>query len=273
MLLRQKKRNVAFLRILYVINTTLVVLKKVVKKVIMNTLLFLIVVIILFFLSAFLSDYVDVPEIPFINPKTKKKKRSPHSYLRQQITKIPFRCQSRFYSQELFPGLKEIQENWQIIREEAMNVYKNAPVIDTSITEKKAWCKEWNSLTSSPDENCLKYDLIMEDHIVPANGEACPKTIEMLSQIEGIHSARFSWLKPHALIYRHNVTTGLEYNSLAYRLGLIVSKECHLLVDEEKNQEEEGSVLIFDATFAHCVQNGSDEDSISLEIDFKLIGL
>lgn len=234
----------------------------------MNAFLFVIAVIILFFLSTFISDYIDLPT--FIKPK--KKKSSSQSYLREQIAKIPFRCQSRFYSQDLFPGLKEIQEHWQSIREEASNAQKFAPAIesrDEEVDERYGWCKAQDVLML---ENVLEYVLIIDDHIVTKNGGECPKTTEILSHIEGIHSAKFVWIKPHSHIYQHSNTIGLEYNSLAYHLGLSV-KECQLSVDNITVQEEEGKVVIFDSTFAHNINNASDTGFMVLHIDFKLIGL
>jgi len=236
----------------------------------MNAFVFVIAVVILFFLSTFISDYIDLPT--FIKPKRKRKKSSPHTYLREQIAKIPFHCQARFYSQELFPGLGEIQEYWQLIREEVIKAQKFAPSVDCENKQaegKYGWRRAQNVLIL---ENALEYVLVADDRIVTKNGGECPKTSEILSRIEGIQSARFIWINPHSHIYPHDDIVGLQHKSLTYHIGLS-GKECQLCVDGDTIHEEEGQVVVFDPTFTHNINNPSDTEFLFLHIDFKLLGL
>jgi len=236
----------------------------------MNAFVFVIAAVILFFFSTFISDYIDLPT--FIKSKKKRKKSSPHTYLREQIAKIPFHCQARFYSQELFPGLEEIQENWQSIREEAIKAQKLGLSVDCENKQaevKYGWRRSQNVIML---ENAFEYVLVADDHIITNNSNECPKTSEILLRIEGIQSARFVWIYPHNHIYPHGDIVGLQHKSLTYHLGLNV-EACQLSVDGDTVQEEEGQVVVFDPTFTHNINNTSDTEFLFLHIDFKLLGL
>jgi len=185
-------------------------------------------------------------------------------------------------------GLKELQENWEIIREEALEVYQSSPILKVeqerrewtqTITQKaiekygseEGWIYAWNVYTKEPNKDWLNYGLMVKDQPLLPNAKKCPKTMELLSKIEGINIAGFSWMTPNSEIPMHRDMTGLKYGSLAYHLGLIVPEgDAILNVEGQTEKEEEGKAIIFDSTFFHSTVNETISDRIILYIDFNL---
>ena len=258
----------------------------------MNVVFFVLFIAIVFFVFKYFGDpSIDFPEIPFFNPKTPRDKQGSSAlhFLRDQSLKIPFQTQPHFYEEKLFPGLKDLKEQWDVIRAEAMNVYETAPILKlhrkqddwtqslagkdvlTTYKTQQGWHKAWHPIFTSPNKEWLNYGLVFHDEPLDENAKRCPKTMELLSHIEGINVAGFSWMTPGSAIYSHKDSTGLKYDSLAYHLGLLVPKgETNLVVGGETVAEEEGKTIIFDATFLHSAENQTEEDRIVLYIDFKL---
>ena len=257
----------------------------------MKVLVFIIFIVILFFLSTFLSDYVSLPDIPFVYQKKQLKGEDKNrDYLKKEMKKAPFMCQSVFYSPELFPGLSELQEHWETLQEEAIKVYKHSALLlkvhrkreewtqtvtqDTidKYSSQEGWIAAWNPRSDAPNKEWLNYGLIVKDEVLTKNGEQCPRTIELLSKIEGINIAGFSWMKPHSEIALHRDSTGLNYRSLTYHLGLMISEEkgAFLTVEGKREVEAEGKVIIFDSSFLHSAVNSTGEDRIILYVDFNL---
>lgn len=255
----------------------------------MKALVFLVIVVIIFFLSTFLSDYISLDNIPLVYKRPRKSDtQDPRDYLEKELEKVPFMCQAQFYPSTLFPGLKELQENWETIREEALNVYKNSPFLkmnrkrvewtQTASQEmvdkygsQEGWISAWNVDSNTPNKNWINYGLMVKDQPLTENAKRCPKTMNLLSNIEGINVAGFSWMTPHSEIKLHRDTTGLGYKSLAYHLGLIVPPEGSILtVDRIQEQEQEGHVIVFDSSFFHSAINESPTDRIILYIDFQV---
>lgn len=262
----------------------------------MNVVFFVLFIAIVFFVFKYFGDpSIDFPEIPFFNPKTPRSRELPKQgssalhFLRNQSLKIPFQTQPHFYEEKLFPGLKDLKEQWDVIRAEAMNVYETAPILKlhrqqddwtqslagkdvlTTYKTQQGWHIQRHPIFTSPNEEWLNYGLVFHDEPLVENAKLCPKTMELLSHIEGINVAEFSWMTPHSVILSHKDSTGLKYDSLAYHLGLIVPKGVtNLVVDGETVSEEEGKTIIFDATFLHSAENQTEKDRIVLYIDFKL---
>ena len=254
----------------------------------MKMLTFIVLIIVIFFLSTFLSDYIPISFNLFSKRIKRKSKMNPTLILEREMKKIPFMCNSKFYSPDFFIGLKELQENWKVIREEALKVYKNSPILKIgrekkewiqTITQKgidrygyeEGWIYNWNVDNNEYNKKLLNYRLMVKDQPLIANAKQCPKTMKILSNIEGINIAGFSWMTPNSEIRMHRDMTGLKYGSLAYHLGLIVPKgDAILTIEGETEKEEEGKAIIFDSTFLHSEVNNCLLDRIILYVDFRL---
>eukprot|EP01108_Squamamoeba_japonica_P004519 TRINITY_DN354_c0_g5_i1.p1 TRINITY_DN354_c0_g5~~TRINITY_DN354_c0_g5_i1.p1 ORF type:complete len:183 (+),score=54.53 TRINITY_DN354_c0_g5_i1:262-810(+) len=122
------------------------------------------------------------------------------------------------------------------------------------------------------NEMWLNYPLMFEDTPIGLNALACPQTLALLQQVGGIHAAGFSWMKAGCRIAPHFDTTGAQFGNLALHVGLQVpdGNQCVLRVNGLDAVEEDGKLIIFDATHTHSAYNASDSDRIILYVDFEM---
>ena len=202
-----------------------------------------------------------------------------------------------FYNTRDFGVLKELRENYKIIKEEAKNVLKNAPKLDiyrnyddwhnsheyvNKIKNEYGWIRSWmykdgQAVKSDGNYNWLNYGMLYFGEFFDKNCEQCPKTKELLSKIKDkINICGFSYVMGNTTIEIHSDETGPSNNSMAVHLGLIIPKNpetCKLIMKVDDNYyyetEKEGKLLIFDATNYHYAYNQSNEDRVVLYIDMK----
>jgi len=195
-----------------------------------------------------------------------------------------------FFDSTLFPELQKLRDNYQLIREELLQVNKeqkelltedvirhnywvgspNFVDIANNVQDmaKAGWMHWW-----SPNWNIFGLIFEGQENRLEANCERFPKTMQLLTGIPNIRVAGFSRLLPGATIPPHHGYTGLEFGSLAFHLGLIIPKnaDCGIIVGEKKHLwREEGEVIIFDDVFKHTAWNLSEEERIILYIDFAV---
>lgn len=210
-----------------------------------------------------------------------------HNYL------MPEPCTSGiYYPPHKFNIFRKIQKQWKLIREEVLYIYENAPRLDitrtqtdwkgshayiSSIKDQYGWIKSWGSTDPSiGNTDWLNYGLLYYGTEFSKNITHCPKTIELLREISPyINICGFSLLLPNTVILPHTDDTGIEHESLAMHLGLVVpsNKLCCLAVQDNNQiycckEEKEGKMIIFDATHVHGAYNYSNEPRIILYIDF-----
>ena len=205
-----------------------------------------------------------------------------------------------FFYPKKFKIFKELQTEWKIIREEALKIMLESPKLNISrtindwhdsksyvdtIKNKHGWIRSWeydpeNIQTQSKEGNYswLNYGLYYFGDEFTENIKSCPKTMEILSKISSyINICGFSWMSGGCLLQPHTDITGLSSGSLALHLGLIVpepTNTCRLIIKNSSGtytyiNEEEGKMLIFDATYEHYAYNQSNQDRLILYIDFK----
>jgi len=155
-----------------------------------------------------------------------------------------------------FPFVKELEQRWQEIREEALHLREELMV---AWPEKYLYTTGWDVLGFFAFENKLEGPCA-----------TCPKTVAMLESIPGLQTAVFSRLKPHSHIKPHVGYYSYSDKILRVHLGLIVPDGCTLNVNGQRRQWKEGEVLIFDDTFRHEVWNPSDtQERIILMFDIN----
>lgn len=157
-----------------------------------------------------------------------------------------------FYNAEEFPFFSHLEQEWEKVRFELMNLSKT---YFTAWPEKNLYNGEWNlfhlfALGRKIEENC----------------EYCPKTAKILSNIPGLVNAAFSSLAPGAHATPHR---GYTNRVLRYHLGLITPDNCALRVGTETRGWSAGSSFVFDDTIEHEAWNRGDSTRIILLIDFK----
>ena len=148
---------------------------------------------------------------------------------------------------------------------------KNGENFINKVNNLKGWVHGWNN-NNDIHENWLNFGLIYENKVLNANSKICPKTCKILKNINGINIAGFSLLKGNSKIEEHRDSTGIDDNSIALHLGLIVpKKKCILTVNNKKMYEENFKLFGVDSNYLHSAENNSNEIRVILYIDKSLI--
>lgn len=160
-----------------------------------------------------------------------------------------------------FPELKVLQDNWRVIREEAINLQEEGRI--------KA-AEKYNDLgfNSFFRTGWKRFYVKWYDDYLPSAREQCPRTIALLEQVPSVTGAMFASLPPGARLVRHRDPYG---GSLRYHLGLLSpnSPDCCIYVDGEKYFWREGESVMFDETYIHSAENKTDHQRIVLFCDVE----
>ena len=160
-----------------------------------------------------------------------------------------------------FPELQVLQDNWQIIRDEALALHQDARIKASDDLDdlgfnsffKTGWKRfylKWYS-ASLKSAQCL-----------------CPRTLKLLEGIPSVRGAMFAALPPGTSLCKHRDPYA---GSLRYHLGLITpnSDDCYIIVDGQKYAWHDGEAVMFDETFLHYAHNNTEQDRIVLFLDIK----
>ncbi|RME04148.1 MAG: aspartyl/asparaginyl beta-hydroxylase domain-containing protein [Bacteroidetes bacterium] len=164
--------------------------------------------------------------------------------------------------EEHFPQHKLLKDNWEVIRDELLEVLKDADNIP-----------KFHEVDSIQRFISAKDDVPWRTFIIKAydkwqenNAAKVPKTTELLKQTPQITTAMFSILDGGKHIPPH---MGFFKAVLRYHLGLIVPTDapCYIVVGGEKYSWKEGEDVLFDDTYMHEVWNKSPNRRVVLFCD------
>lgn len=196
-----------------------------------------------------------------------------------------------FYAIEDFPELKEICLNWELIREEllqldasVMNIHregkKYAEVIENIMAEMKqgkeyGWIQGWGK--NGGNDEWIQFGLLSFNEQVntilePLISRMLPKTHEMIRKIKGVKICAFAKLKSQSMLHCHTHPEIHDEGLLQLHLPLVTAKEknyAYLNVMGEFRQHQCGKPIIFDGSLDHFAINESDEDRTILYVEFK----
>lgn len=169
-------------------------------------------------------------------------------------SKIPI---SSHLSIDYFPELKVLEDNWRVIRDEALVLYENG------------FIKIKNDLPASSfykDNRWTSFYLKIYDCDLPSASKLAPKTTELLKQVPTINLALFACLNPGKRLSDHHDPFAF---TVRYSLGLSTpnSEECVLIVDGKRHMWSDGEHVIFDETYLHSTYNYTDKPRIILMTD------
>ena len=161
-----------------------------------------------------------------------------------------------FLNSNDFPIVKVLEMHWEEIREEYLSLSPNAfdPWVQRSM-HGHGWSV---------------YGLIAAGQPIPGGSRQCPRTAEILSQLNGIGLAGFSRMAPGTHIAPHS---GWAENEYRLHLGLVVPEGCRLRVANETREWQEGKCLIFDDTVEHEAWNDSALVRGNLMVDLLRPGM
>ena len=161
-----------------------------------------------------------------------------------------------------FAFVKVIEENWNSIYDELMEILKYRDLIPSfhEISKEQykiSIGKKWKTFAFFSFGYKFKY-----------NCAYAPNTTKLLEDIPNLQSAWFSAIAPGYHIPKHK---GITRGILRGHLGLSIpkiSKECFMDIDNNRIHWEQGKILVFDDTFEHAVWNNTDQERIVLLFDF-----
>ncbi len=165
-----------------------------------------------------------------------------------------------------FPELSELQENWEIIRDEALAL--NADGGFDSIGDKESASFYDIGFRTFYKYGWTKFYLNWYGYTHESAKRTCPKTIEILSKVPAVNGAMFSILPPGGQLTRHLDPVAC---SLRYHLGLATPNDdkCYISVDDNTYSWRDGEPLLFDVTYLHFAHNDSDKLRVILMCDIE----
>src|SRR6201995_5327357 len=160
-----------------------------------------------------------------------------------------------------FPQLAALKDNWQIIRDEALEL------------EREELIKGSNTLNDVGFNSFFRrgwkrFYLKWYNDFHPSAKKYCPQTIQLIKQVPSIKAAMFAVLPAGSELLKHRDPYA---GSLRYHLGLITpnSEACNIVVDGQKYAWHDGEDVMFDETYIHYAENKTDVDRIILFCDVE----
>ena len=159
------------------------------------------------------------------------------------------------------PELQPLQDNWQTIRDEALNLAQSAEI--------KAPSKHDDiGFNSFFKYGWKRFYLKWYDAKHPSANELCPQTVALLKQIPSVKAAMFAELPPGGKLNPHRDPFA---GSLRYHLGLSTPNDdqCYIDVDGLRHVWHDGQSVLFDETYVHEAHNKTETTRIILFCDVE----
>lgn len=166
-----------------------------------------------------------------------------------------------YVSVDEFPGLRELEKHWPVIRAEAQNM----------VNLKRIKASEHNDdagFNSFFKEGWKRFYLKWYEEKPPSALKYCPQTVELLAAVPCVKAALFAELPAGAKLNPHRDPYA---GSMRYHLGLATPNDerCTIWVDDEPYSWRDGEAVVFDETYIHWVRNDTDQDRLILLCDLE----
>jgi beta-hydroxylase len=160
-----------------------------------------------------------------------------------------------------FPELQVLQDHWQEIRDEALQLAGEGQI-------KAAATYNDIGFNSFFRTGWKRFYLKWYGDDLPSAREKCPRTVALLAGIPSVKAAMFASLPPGARLVRHRDPYA---GSLRYHLGLVTPNDpgCHIVVDGQSYHWRDGEAVMFDETYIHHAENTTDLPRIILFCDVE----
>jgi beta-hydroxylase len=160
-----------------------------------------------------------------------------------------------------FKELEVLQQNWQVIREEALKLNDEGHI-------KAAATYNDIGFNSFFRTGWKRFYLKWYGHDLASAQALCPKTVELLAGIPTVKAAMFASLPPGSRLVRHRDPYA---GSLRYHLGLVTpnSPACYIEVDGQRYHWKDGEAVMFDETYIHHAENTTDHQRVILFCDVE----
>lgn len=171
------------------------------------------------------------------------------------LSKLPMHA--RMPVQETFPQTRLLQDNWEVIRDEALALQAQGLIAAKGDLPASSFYKDgrWTS-----------FYLKIYDNDLPSAWTHAPKTRALIEQVPGMNLALFAVLMPGKQLGAHHDPFAF---SLRYSLGLSTpnSEQCGLMVNGEPYIWKDGEAIVFDETYLHSAYNETDTPRVILMTD------
>lgn len=176
-------------------------------------------------------------------------------YLFSKVANTPYQSVADF------PELKPLQENWEKIRDEALQLRDGGGI-------KAAGSLNDVGFNSFFKTGWKRFYLKWYGDAHPSAAVLCPYTTALLRDIPSIKAAMFAELPPGGRLVRHRDPFA---GSLRYHLGLQTPNDagCYLEVDGQRYHWRDGEPVMFDETYIHYAENTTQSDRVILFCDIE----
>ena len=160
---------------------------------------------------------------------------------------------------DTFPELDKLRANAAAIREEGLALMAHARM-------KSPDQKDDAGFNSFAKSGWKRFYLKWYGDAHPSAQRLCPRTTALLREIPGVSAAMFATLPPGAVLNPHKDPYA---GSLRYHLGLVTPNDdrCQIVVDGQPYSWRDGEGVIFDETYIHRAENGTDVERLILFCD------
>ena len=165
------------------------------------------------------------------------------------------------YDPSEFTWNSELENNWEIVREEFLNYWQQNPWVPSFHEISRA------QLNITNDDKWKMLILYAYGKKVDQTCQYFPQTERLVSRIPGMKSAMFSIFRPEKKVPEHS---GNVKMILRYQLPVIVPEDranCYLRIDNQELHWEEGKGILFDDNYSHEVFNNTNEIRVVLMLD------
>jgi beta-hydroxylase len=183
---------------------------------------------------------------------------APYNVLMYMFSAVP---NKPFVDVKEFPDLKKLSDNWQTLRDEALQLFDEGHI--------RAAAK-YNDLgfNSFFRRGWKRFYVKWYDQPLASAVALCPKTVALVQSVPSINAAMFALLPPGGDLGKHRDPFA---GSLRYHLGLSTpnSKDCRIFVDGQEYAWHDGEGVVFDETYIHWAENNTDTLRVILFCDVE----
>ena len=160
-----------------------------------------------------------------------------------------------------FPELAGLRDNWQTIRDEAMQLLSQGQITAAIANNDFGF----NSFFKT---GWKRFYLKWYDSPLPSALAHCPETVALVEKIPTVNAAMFAVLPPGSKLNPHRDPFA---GSLRYHLGLSTPNDdaCRIYIDGNMYSWRDGQDIVFDETYVHSAANDTSQTRIILFCDVE----
>lgn len=183
---------------------------------------------------------------------------APYNVLAYSLSAVP---NTPYLDVDVLPELKMLRDNWQLIRDEALQL-QSGDHIKASDSYNDA------AFNSFFKKGWTRFYVKWYGDTLPSAQQLCPQTAALVQSIPTIKAALFASLPPGGKLLLHRDPFA---GSLRYHLGLSTpnSDDCYINVDGQFYSWRDGEAVLFDETYLHEAFNNTDQQRIILFCDIE----